>query len=185
MKSLRHCGGSAVTTATLAMKRTFMRRSLRAAGDSNRDSNSGSQRLASAGSDAALRPAYQELTWTMSGLKANGLGVSSSNGSSNTDGLTRTAADRLRDHSLVTPNDRTDTDGSEHRLGCLLIRGFGVQVPGGAPVSVNYLAPVFVRTGSCRPCSLCSAALMGHQPKKSGPPPEKFGAGKCSCLGVN
>ena len=33
MNSLRLCGGSAVTTATLATKRTFMWRSLRAAAD--------------------------------------------------------------------------------------------------------------------------------------------------------
>src|SRR6185437_15825329 len=38
---------------------------------------------------------------------------------------------------------------------------------------------------SLRPTAHRLAAPLGYQPKKSGPPPEKPGAGKCSCKGVN
>src|SRR5215475_10976824 len=62
------------------------------------------------------------------------LGSGSSNASSNTDIPDRTDADPLEQNRADHPTGRTISNGLNTDRARLLIRGFGVRVPGGAPV---------------------------------------------------
>ncbi len=66
--------------------------------------------------------------------RRSGRCAESSNSSSNAVGLPRTASHRTRRVGAAKPRTRTDSDGLDRDRACLLIRGFGVRVPGGAPV---------------------------------------------------
>jgi hypothetical protein len=81
--------------------------------DSNGDSSS--QRLASAGGSTAPR-----LHITCAHSLADGPLSSSSNGSSNADGLRRTTADELNNECLITPDSRTDSDCLDDDRACLV-----------------------------------------------------------------
>ena len=61
-------------------------------------------------------------TWEVPGPKADARQTASSNA----DGLTRTPADELDSECLITPNGRTDSDGTNDGRARLLIRRFPI-----------------------------------------------------------
>ncbi len=90
----------------------------------------------------------------------------SSNASSSADVPRRTNGHRLRRRSRGHPRYQTDSDGFGRHRARLLIRGFGVRVPGGAPVLVPLtwvfsVSPAF-RSVFPRGCLLdvCSVAVI-------------------------